>query len=101
MKPSLFDNCFHGGAFFSAIGENFENLDRSRSVIAADVLDAWFPPAPAVTEALKEHLPWLLLTSPPTHCAGLVETIAEVRGVEPASVLPGAGSSDLIFRALR
>ena len=52
-------------------------------------------------ESLREHLPWLLRTSPPTACGGFIETIAEARGVPPANVLPGAGSSDLIFRALR
>src|ERR1700704_5958001 len=37
-----------------------------------------------------------------THaCEGLVETIASVRGVAPGNILPGSGSSDLIFRALR
>ncbi len=97
-KPA---SCFHGGAFFSAIGETFEHLERSRDIINADVLDAWFPPAPGVLAALHEHLPWLLRTSPPTACAGLMETIAHARGVRPANILPGAGSSDLIFRALR
>jgi histidinol-phosphate/aromatic aminotransferase/cobyric acid decarboxylase-like protein/GNAT superfamily N-acetyltransferase len=93
--------CFHGGAFFSAIGEKFDHLERSHHIINADVLDAWFPPAPGVLAALHEHLPWLLRTSPPTGCDGLVETIAHARGVAPANILPGAGSSDLIFRALR
>ena len=93
--------CFHGGAFFSAIGENFDHLARSRDIINADVLDAWFPPAPGVLSTLHEHLPWLLRTSPPTSCAGLVEAIATARGVAPENILPGAGSSDLIFRALR
>jgi histidinol-phosphate/aromatic aminotransferase/cobyric acid decarboxylase-like protein/GNAT superfamily N-acetyltransferase len=93
--------CFHGGAFFSAIGERFGALERSREIINADVLDAWFPPAPGVLSAVQENLPWLLRTSPPTSCSGLIETIAEVRGVAPDNILPGAGSSDLIFRALR
>jgi histidinol-phosphate/aromatic aminotransferase/cobyric acid decarboxylase-like protein/GNAT superfamily N-acetyltransferase len=97
-KPTA---CFHGGAFFSAIGERFGSLERSRTIINADVLDAWFPPAPGVLESLREHLPWLLRTSPPTGCEGLVETIAERRGVAPENILAGAGSSDLIFRALR
>ena len=92
--------CYHGGAFFDAIGDEFDRLDRAAEVINADVLDAWFPPSPRVLDALREHLPWLVRTSPPTDCAGLIRTIARVRGVEPASVLPGAGSSDLIFRAL-
>ena len=93
--------CFHGGAFFSSIGERFDSLERSRTVINADVLDAWFPPAPGVLETLGEHLPWLLRTSPPTGCEGLIQTITERRGVAPENILPGAGSSDLIFRALR
>jgi histidinol-phosphate/aromatic aminotransferase/cobyric acid decarboxylase-like protein/GNAT superfamily N-acetyltransferase len=96
-KPAT---CFHGGAFFEAIGPRFDRLDTVPAVINADVLDAWFPPAPEVIRALEEHLPWLLRTSPPTACEGLIETIAAARGVNPANLLVGAGSSDLIFRAL-
>jgi histidinol-phosphate/aromatic aminotransferase/cobyric acid decarboxylase-like protein len=97
-KPAA---CFHGGAFFKTLGERFDALDRHREIINADVLDAWFPPSPCVISALAEHLPWLLKTSPPTACEGLIETIAGARGVQPMNVLPGAGSSDLIFRAFR
>lgn len=93
--------CFHGGAFFRAIGEKFDTLERRHDIINADVLDAWFPPAPGVTATLEAHLPWLLRTSPPTDCAGLCEAIATARGVRPENLLPGAGSSDLIFRAFR
>jgi histidinol-phosphate/aromatic aminotransferase/cobyric acid decarboxylase-like protein/N-acyl-L-homoserine lactone synthetase len=93
--------CFHGGAFFGAIGERFDDLDRSRDILNADVLDAWFPPAPGVLAALHDYLPWLLRTSPPTGCDGLLSELAAARGVAPANLLPGAGSSDLIFRALR
>lgn len=57
--------CFHGGAFFEAIGEDFGSLERRRSVINADVLDAWFPPAPRVLEDLGKNLEWVLRTSPP------------------------------------
>ena len=97
-KPAA---CFHGGAFFEAIGANFDALNRRHSIINADVLDAWFPPSPKVLDTLREHLPWLLQTSPPTGCEGLIDTIARVRGVRPDNILPGAGSSDLIFRTLR
>ena len=95
-KPAA---CFHGGAFFGAIGEDFSALERRHSIINADVLDAWFPPAPAVIEALREHLPWLMRTSPPTACEGLIAAISAARGIPEACVLPGAGSSDLIFLA--
>jgi histidinol-phosphate/aromatic aminotransferase/cobyric acid decarboxylase-like protein/GNAT superfamily N-acetyltransferase len=94
-------SCFHGGAFFSAIGDRFDTLERRHDVINADVLDAWFPPAPGVIKTLHEHLAWLLRTSPPTDCAGLIATIAAARGIAPENILPGAGSSDLIFRAFR
>jgi histidinol-phosphate/aromatic aminotransferase/cobyric acid decarboxylase-like protein len=94
-------DCFHGGAFFKAIGENFESLERRTTIINADVLDAWFPPSPLVVASLETNLEWLLRTSPPTACEGLIESIAEARGVKSIHVLPGAGSSDLIFRAMR
>lgn len=93
--------CFHGGGFFKAIGEDFSNLECRRDIINADVLDAWFPPAPRVTETLNANLDWLLRTSPPTDCSGLVNAIAKARGVRQANILLGNGSSDLIFRALR
>ncbi len=96
-KPA---SCFHGGAFFDAVGADFKTLERSREIINADVLDAWFDPAPAVLHTLREHLPWLLRTSPPTSCEGLVDAIASARGVKEENVLVGGGSSDLIFRAL-
>jgi histidinol-phosphate/aromatic aminotransferase/cobyric acid decarboxylase-like protein/GNAT superfamily N-acetyltransferase len=92
--------CFHGGRSFEAIGEGFETLNRRHDVINADVLDAWFPPSPGVLEAFRDHLPWLLGTSPPTSCGGLISAIARARGVGVENILPGAGSSDLIFRAL-
>lgn len=98
LRPSP---CFHGGAFFEAIGEELDDLGRRHEIINADVLDAWFPPAPEVLQALRRDLAWIARTSPPTHADGLVRSIAGARGVEPASVLPGGGSSPLIFLALR
>lgn len=95
------DGCFHGGAFFQAVGERFDDLDRRHGIINADVLDAWFPPAPGVTQAIEQHLEWLARTSPPTNCGGLRAAIAEARGVPELSVLVGAGSSDLIYLAFR
>jgi histidinol-phosphate/aromatic aminotransferase/cobyric acid decarboxylase-like protein len=94
-------SCFHGGAFFDAVGPGFEALERSRTIVNADVLDAWFPPSPKAVTALQNYLPWLLRTSPPTGCEGLSAAIAFARGIRQDNVLPGAGSSDLIFRALR
>ncbi len=94
------ETCYHGGAFFEAIGERFDALERRGRIIAADVLDAWYPPAPAVVETLRAHLDWIVRTSPPTNCTGLVHAIAEARYVPKDSVVVGGGSSDLIFLAL-
>ena len=91
---------YHGGAFFEAIGEQFDDLSRRHRVINADVLDAWFPPAPGVLDALREHLPWLVRTSPPTQCAGMLQAIASARGLDVDGLVPAAGSSALIFLAL-
>ena len=93
--------CFHGGAFFDAIGTGFDFLERKDAIINADVLDAWFPPSPKVLDTLHEHLSWLMQTSPPIHSEGLRMAIAQFRGVNPDNVLPGAGSSDLIYMAFQ
>jgi histidinol-phosphate/aromatic aminotransferase/cobyric acid decarboxylase-like protein/N-acyl-L-homoserine lactone synthetase len=93
--------CYHGGEFFQAIGDDFKTLERKDVIINADVLDAWFDPAPAVVTKLAEHLPFALRTSPPTGCDGMRRAIARARGVPAESVLPGAGSSNLIFAGLR
>jgi len=53
-KPA---SCFHGGAFFEAIGDDFSDLARRHRIISADVLDAWFPPSPRVTQSLRDELP--------------------------------------------
>lgn len=92
---------YHGGAFFDAIGREFDDLSRIDRVINADVLDAWFPPAPGALDALASRLDWAVRTSPPTGSEGLVARVAEARGVPQERVLPGAGSSALIFLALR
>lgn len=92
---------YHGGASFDAIGHEFDDLRSIAHIINADVLDAWFPPSPKVIDTLREYLPWAVRTSPPTGCEGLIAQIARSRGVRAESVLPGGGSSNLIFLALR
>ena len=95
------EECYHGGAFFDAIGDEFDDLNKRYSVINADVLDAWFPPAPAVQHALNEHMEWIIRTSPPTHANGLEKAISRNRNVEDGCILAGGGSSALIFLAFR
>jgi len=101
MPFDLLEPCLHGGAFFKAVGEEFDRLDERARIINADVLDAWFPPSPKAVAVLREHLPWLLQTSPPTHSEGLVRVLSRTRGVAPENLLAGAGSSALIFLAFR
>jgi histidinol-phosphate/aromatic aminotransferase/cobyric acid decarboxylase-like protein/GNAT superfamily N-acetyltransferase len=92
--------CFHGGASLAALGAGLQDLDRRGEVVPADVLDAWFPPAPGVVAALSEDLPWLLRTSPPTGCEPFLAAVADARGVAVEHLVPGAGSSALVFLAL-
>jgi histidinol-phosphate/aromatic aminotransferase/cobyric acid decarboxylase-like protein len=95
------ERCQHGGQFFHAIGEDFKTLERRREIINADVLDAWFPPAPQVLADVRAHLDWSMRTSPPTHCEGLVQAIARARRVPASCLAPAAGSSALIYLAFR
>ncbi|GAB1692256.1 aminotransferase class I/II-fold pyridoxal phosphate-dependent enzyme [Krasilnikovia sp. M28-CT-15] len=95
------DGCAHGGASFDGIGADFRRLHRRREVVAADVLDAWFPPAPGVLDVLAEDPGWHARTSPPVAADGLRAEIASARGLPPSALTLGAGSSDLIFRAFR
>lgn len=95
------EHCYHGGAFWNVLGDDFSDLGRSQQIVNADVLDAWFDPAPAVLSAVANYLPLLARTSPPTHAEGLVRAISRERGVPAPCVLPGAGSSALIFTAFQ
>lgn len=101
MTNAFKAKAYHGGASFEFIGPRFDNLSNVGKCINADVLDAWFDPSPLVVSKLREHLPWILRTSPPTHCEGLVEVLAERIGVSARNLLAGAGSSDLIFLAMQ
>ena len=95
------DSCFHGGEFFEGIGVEFNNLYEKNNIINADVLDAWYPPSPKIKEVIQNYLPWIIKTSPPTNSEGFIKTISEQRKINQNSILPGAGSSDLIFRIFK
>lgn len=92
---------FHGGEFWSYVGADFETLSRITEIVPADVLDAWFPPAPEVVACLQDHAALFARSSPPADCAGLVRAISDVRGICRESIVLGPGSSSLIFLALR
>ncbi len=78
-----------------------QDTRERREIINADVLDAWFPPAPQVLADVRVHLDWSMRTSPPTHCEGLVQAIAQARRVPAFCLAPAAGSSALIYLAFR
>lgn len=90
----------HGGASFDAIGADFSTLTRRHAVIDADVLDAWYEPAPAVLDTLRGELAWLVKTSPPTHGDGLRATLAARHALAPQQVLVSGGTSNLMYLAL-
>lgn len=83
--------CHHGGA-------GLERLSISKDDINADVLDAWFPPAPAVIHALREDAD-VVNRTPPSKARELLDALEEHRGVPSNHFVLGAGSSDLIYRA--
>jgi len=93
--------CFHGGALYSIIGDDFQNIQQVDSTIDADVLDAWFSPSPKAIEALNSRLAWSLRCSPPVVPRGVERAISAATGIPLESLLCGAGSSTLIFLALR
>ena len=93
----MVEKAFHGGAFFSFIGEDFSNLDNFKKVMNADVLDAWFEPSPKVMAKIVKYLPQILRTSPPMYSKGLIETISKYRGIPKENILALAGSSNVIY----
>ncbi len=93
--------CFHGGALYSVIGDDFQNIEQLESVIDADVLDAWFAPSANAIDLLNSRLAWSLRCSPPVSPLGIERMIGLNYQIPLESVLCGAGSSSLIFLALR
>lgn len=93
--------CFHGGAIYTHIGDDFQHLDVSAQVIDADVLDAWFSPSPRALAVLEEHLVWSIRSSPPVVPSGVERQLSEVNNISSEHIVCGAGSSSLIFLALR
>lgn len=95
----LLPAAFHGGAFWESLDPTYRAPHPD--VVAADVLDAWFPPAPELMAEFAEALPTLIRTSPPTYAAGMESVIAEQKDLATESVLAGPGSSSLIHLLLR
>lgn len=83
--------CMHGGL-------GLETLHRQAGIVSADVLDAWYPPAPEVLESVSRNLTEFMSTTPPTSSSELLSAIANASGVNKENIVVGAGSSDLIYR---
>lgn len=90
-------HAFHGGNSFASIGYAFEELPKSKTIIRADVLDAWFPPTPKALRKMKQYLAFILKASPPTHSEGLIQTISHYQNIPQDNILVGGGSSDIMF----
>jgi histidinol-phosphate/aromatic aminotransferase/cobyric acid decarboxylase-like protein len=93
------EHCEHGGRSIDVVGPRLDLLGERQGKVAADVLDAWFPPSPRVIAALSEDVAWLCRTAPPAAAAGLADEIARARDVPRDSLVIGAGSSDLMYRS--
>ena len=69
--------------------------------VHADVLDAWYDPAPSVLATLSnttQQTAWKVKTSPPCQATLLARDIAAHRKVQEQNIVCGAGSSDLMYR---
>jgi histidinol-phosphate/aromatic aminotransferase/cobyric acid decarboxylase-like protein/GNAT superfamily N-acetyltransferase len=94
LEPSPPTPCAHG-----ATTADYASTD----IVRADVLDAWYPPCPESIDALGngDELARILMTSTSPGCEDLVSAIMRARSIPDASrIVLGAGSSDLIFRAM-
>jgi histidinol-phosphate/aromatic aminotransferase/cobyric acid decarboxylase-like protein len=82
----------HGGALWQPCVRIPEDY---ASVVAADVNDAWYPPAPAVMKALAR---WARHSnhSPDTSGGALARAVAGHFAIPEPSVRIGAGASDLL-----
>ena len=92
MFTSFTSGCHHGGA-------GLDTALPDPEAIHADVLDAWYPPAPEVVDVVRNNLILALGTTPPSDTSETQTIIATARQLRKDSILLGAGSSDLIYRA--
>lgn len=93
---------FHGGEFWRDMPSHVFDLERiSGPIINADSLDAWYPPAPGVIEALGKHIELWTRTSPPVDAYPVTQKIAAVRNIPEQYLCCGSGSSQLIFLCLQ
>jgi histidinol-phosphate aminotransferase len=86
----------HGGALWQPRIRAAADFD---TIVAADVNDAWYPPAPRVLETIAEWAP-CINHSPDTSGRSLLDAIATHYGIPVESIVLGAGSSDLLHHII-
>jgi histidinol-phosphate aminotransferase len=92
----MYNRPTHGGSAWTIVSGDLEGL---KNVVAADVADAWYPPAPEVTEGLREALKYIQW-APDTWGDGLRDYIAAHYQLPNDAIVVDAGSSPLIYRAI-
>lgn len=86
----------HGGNLLDNIKNIPTNIENN--IVIADVLDAWYDPCVDIKELSSS---FLIKTSPCTNSNQLLQTIRNKRNIPiEMDIICGAGSSDLIYRAL-
>jgi len=92
MNDKSRPGAIHGGALWQPCVNSVEDYAR---ILAADVNDAWYPPAPAVLQTIAR---WSRHSnhSPDTSCASLARAVAGHFAIPEHAVRIGAGASDLL-----
>src|SRR5579885_190785 len=86
----------HGGAAWDLVRDQIQDL---KTIVPADVADAWYPPAPEVVDGLHAALAYIQW-APATWADGLSNYLPAHYGLPPESILVDAGSSPLIDRIM-
>lgn len=94
------EKCFHGGKIYDLIGYDFAKLHDTNRVLSADVLDAWYDPAPEISEFIAQNINYICRASPSASINHVRTLLAEEFKTQPEYIIVGQGSSDLIFRVL-
>lgn len=89
-------SALHGGAHWQPLVCQAEDY---AGIVAADVNDAWYPPAPGVLHQIAQWAPHSN-HSPDTSCRSLREILAAQFELPHDAIRVGAGSSDLLHHAV-
>lgn len=90
------NQAIHGGAHWQP---RIHAASDYAGIVAADVNDAWYPPAPEVLEAVAAWAPHAN-HSPDTTGGALIAALADRFTIPAESIRIGAGSSDLLHHLI-